>query len=91
MEPKAYNDRTCVVVVRLDNASVGLVVDTVNEVADIPEDQVSPPPRVSGAKSSRYLQGMGKIGDEVKILLDVNKLLYDEELEQLKGGGFYEG
>lgn len=87
MEARDYDDRTCVIVVRINDSAIGLVVDTVNEVADIPEDAVSPPPMVSKGEGSRYLQGMGKIGDEVKILLDVNRLLHDEELSSITQTG----
>jgi purine-binding chemotaxis protein CheW len=83
MEPREYDDRTCVIVVRINESAIGMVVDTVNEVADIPEEAVSPPPMVSKGEGSRYLQGMGKIGGEVKILLDVNRLLHDEDLTRI--------
>jgi purine-binding chemotaxis protein CheW len=83
MEPRDYDDRTCVIVVRINETSIGLVVDTVNEVADIPEKNVSPPPQVSKGSGSRFIKGMGKIGDDVKILLNVDKLLYEEELEKI--------
>ena len=80
-----YDERTCIVVVDINGTSVGLVVDQVNEVADIPEKDVEPPPRSAKGASSRYLKGMGKVEEEVRILLNVDKLLYDEELEQLAG------
>lgn len=83
MEPRDYDERTCVVVVKLEETSVGLVVDTVQEVREIPEENVSPPPKVATSSGGRYILGMGKVGDEVKILLDVNKLLFEEELQQL--------
>jgi len=79
---REYDERTCIIVAEIDGTSVGLVVDTVNEVADIPEDQVEPPPK-SKHKGGSYIQGIGKIGKEVKILLDINKILYEEELETL--------
>ncbi len=79
---REYDERTCIIVVEIDGTSVGLVVDTVNEVADIPEDQVEPPPK-SKHKGGSYIQGIGKIGKEVKILLDINKILYEEELETI--------
>ncbi len=84
LQPRAYDDRTCVIVVNINNTSIGLLVDTVNEVLDIPPAQISPPPAIHSGSGGRYIQGMGKVGDTVKILLDVNKLLYDQELEQLK-------
>jgi purine-binding chemotaxis protein CheW len=78
-----YDDRTCIIVVNMDDTAVGLIVDKVNEVVDIADNQIEPPPR-SGRASSRYIQGLGKIAEEVKILLDVNSLLYDEELEHIR-------
>jgi len=81
-----YNDRTCVIVVQLDDTSIGLIVDTVDEVVDIPEDQISPPPTISQGASGQYLKGMGKQENSVVILLDVHKLLYEEKKEQLFEG-----
>lgn len=80
-----YDERTCIIVVDIDSTAVGLVVDQVNEVADIPEKDVEPPPRSSKGASSRYLKGMGKVENEVRILLSVDKLLQDEELGDLAG------
>lgn len=82
LKPRDYDERTCIIVVEIDGTSVGLVVDRVNEVADIPEDQVEPPPK-SKRKGGGYIQGIGKIGKEVKILLDINKILYEDELETI--------
>ena len=84
LEERAYDERTCIVVVDINNTPIGLVVDEVSEVADIPENQVEPPPNSGQGKSSRYLKGMGKIGDEIKILLNIEKLIMEEELELLK-------
>jgi purine-binding chemotaxis protein CheW len=83
MEARDYDDRTCIVVVNIRDTAIGLVVDKVSDVIDIPETNIDPPPRVSRKPSSRFINGMGKIDDEVKILLDVQKLLYDDELEQV--------
>jgi len=83
LESRAYDDRTCVVVVNISDMSVGLIVDTVNEVVSIPPEQISPPPKVATGTTGRYVQGMGKVGDSVKILLNVQKLLRDEELQVL--------
>jgi purine-binding chemotaxis protein CheW len=81
---REYDDRTCIVVVDIDGRAMGLVVDRMQEVSDIPENQIEPPPRASSERG-RYVQGMGKFGDEVKILLDVNKLLAEDELDALAG------
>ncbi len=84
MGAREYDERTCIIVVNINNSSIGLVVDKVQEVVDIPEEQVELPPEKSRGKRSRFVQGMGKIGDTVKIILNIEQLLYEEELEQLK-------
>ncbi len=80
LEDREYDDRTCIIVVNVDGTEVGLVVDEVSEVADIPESSVEPPPKTSKNSESSYIQGMGKINNDVKILLDVHKLLYSGEM-----------
>jgi len=76
LEDRDYDDRTCIVVVSIDNTAVGLVVDKVREVSDIPPSQIEPPPSVSEGNRQQYIKGLGKVEEEVKILLDTEKLLY---------------
>ena len=82
-EEKDYNDRTCIIIVNIENMSVGLIVDTVSEVMDIPEGNIEPPPKVNSKAGSRYIKGLGKVGEEVKILLDTHTLLFGDEIEQI--------
>lgn len=82
LPPRAYDERTCIIVVHVRDLAVGLVVDKVNEVADIPDNQIEPPPRTS-SPSGRYIQGIGKIGNEVKIILDAGRLLYEGNGESM--------
>jgi len=84
LEARDYDDRTCIIVVKINDLSVGLIVDTVNEVIDIPESQMDPPPKTHAGVGSSYIKGMGKVDNDVKILLDIEKILYDEELEQVR-------
>jgi purine-binding chemotaxis protein CheW len=81
IEERAYDDRTCIVVAEIDRVLIGLIVDTVEEVMEIPESNIEPPPRfktVSGR--DRYISGMGKVGEQVKILIDVEKIVRDEDV-----------
>ena len=55
-------------------------MDTVSEVLDISRENVEPPPSMGGSVDTSFILGMGKIGDEVKILLDINKVLSAAEL-----------
>lgn len=78
-----YGDRTCIIVVNLNGTVTGLIVDEVAEVLDIPEDKVDPPPKTSKGAGGRYISGLGKINNTVNIILDLDKLLNDDELESL--------
>jgi len=77
LEERPYDDRTCIIVINVNNQSVGLIVDRVSEVLDIPKSEVEPPPKVAGGESNRFIQGMGKVDERVKILLNANQLLFD--------------
>lgn len=70
-----YDERTCIVVVNVDDQSTGLIVDRVCEVADIPAEHVEPAPGSSKMSADSYIMGLGKTGERVKILLDARRLL----------------
>lgn len=82
---REYDDRTCIVVVDVKGTTLGLIVDTVEEVVEIFQDNIEPPPRFKKSNESHrnYISGLGKAEDEVKILLDVEKILFNEELEMI--------
>ena len=77
-QPLAYNDRTCVIVVDFQSASIGLIVDSVSEVLSIGEQDIVPPAQVNGA-GSRYISGIGKVGSEVRLIINCDMLLNEEE------------
>jgi purine-binding chemotaxis protein CheW len=79
LEEREYDDRTCIVVINVDEEAVGLIVDRVSEVLDIPAGEIEPPPQLHGGRRGRLLLGMGKVENGVKILLDAQKLLFEEE------------
>ena len=83
-----YDDRTCIIVLNVKSMLVGLIVEKIAEVVDIAEDNILPPPtlgRVEKAQS-KYVYGIGKVGDSVKLLLDPDRLLNDEDLSSLDQG-----
>lgn len=80
LEETKYDDRTCIIIINLNEVSVGLIVDTVTEVLRIPKENISKPPKFKGAEN-RFVSGIGRVDEEVKILLDVEKILYEDELE----------
>jgi len=80
-EPKDYNDRTCVIVVDIRDMSIGLIVDAVSEVATIPEQDIIAPPKIS--KGNGCIKNIAKVGDDVKLLLDCERLLTADDIEDL--------
>lgn len=87
MESRSYDDRTCVIVVRVQETVIGFIVDTVSEVRDIPSENVAPPPKLADSTQRGCILGLGKVGQEVKILLDVTQLLFQDQLEILESIG----
>lgn len=85
-EPKEYDDRTCIIVVDIEGVSIGLIIDRVIEVANIDEKDISDPPKINSNKTNanRYIKGIGKIQNGVRLLIDSNKLLEEDEIEELK-------
>lgn len=81
-EPFEYNDRTCVIVIEVKGVEVGLIIENIAEVVSIDAENILPPPAVGhGSAQSKFVHGIGKIGDEVKLLLDPVKLLSDDALD----------
>lgn len=78
MSEVEYTERTCIIVVNFSGVDVGLIVESVSEVIDIPEDKIQPPPSVSKTKASKYIKGFGKVDKDVFILLDLDRLLFED-------------
>lgn len=82
-EIKEYNDRTCVIVIDIMDLSIGLIVDSVAEVINIPEKDIEAPPKMNKGYNNRFIKNIGKVGSDVKLLLDCEKLLNDDEISNL--------
>lgn len=77
-----YDDRTCIIVINVKSMLVGLIVEKIAEVVEIKEENILPPPTIGRVEKAhnKYVYGIGKVGDSVKLLLDPDKLLNDEDL-----------
>lgn len=84
-EKREYDDRTCIIVVDIKNSAIGLIVDRVSEVLPIPEQDVVPLPELDKKVKQKYINGIGKVGNKVNLLLDCEKLLKEDELDELCG------
>ncbi len=68
-----------IVVVDIHKKVVGFIVDAVSEVLRLPADTVEPPPPILAGIDSEYISGVGKLEDRLLILLDLDKILSQEE------------
>lgn len=85
-EPFEYNDRTCIMVISVQSTVVGLIIEKIAEVVEIQEQNILPPPSIgkSDKAQNKYVYGIGKVGDSVKLLLDPEKLINDEDMSVLE-------
>lgn len=83
--PADYSDRTCIIVIEICEISVGLIVDTVADVVSIADDCIVPSPDRKIGFTNKYIKGVGKVHDEVKLLIDCDKLFSSEVVEALSG------
>lgn len=88
LEGREDTDRTCIIVVRLrlgpgagDEVTLGTIVDEVSEVVDVRESQIEPAPDFGPSVDTAFLQGVGKVGSKVVMLLDADRILPRGELE----------
>ncbi|MDE7222521.1 MAG: chemotaxis protein CheW [Acetatifactor sp.] len=85
-EPFEYNDRTCIMIINVQTTVVGLIIEKIAEVVEIRDENILPPPNIgkSDKVQNKYVHGIGKVGDAVKLLLDPEKLINDEEMSVLE-------
>ncbi|MBS4995871.1 MAG: chemotaxis protein CheW [Roseburia sp.] len=81
-EASPYNDRTCVIVIEVSGIEVGLIINSIAQVVSIEEQDILPPPNMAHgtAPQNKFVRGIGKMEDGVKLLLDPVKLLSDDAL-----------
>lgn len=86
--------RSCIVLVQVDFHEdaqlLGMLVDAVDEILEIPEANIMPPPDFGADIRTDFIQAMGRVGDEFIILLNINRVLSVKELSQLKQVAEYE-
>ena len=79
------SDRSCIIVVQIKTAEsagalTGLLVDAVDEVINLAEKDIAPPPDFGRRLDARHVLGIAKVGPAVKILLDLERIVADEDL-----------
>ncbi len=78
------DDSTRIVIIEADKHVVGILVDSVAEVVDLQTSEIDAAPNVGNDDSSKYIQGVSSKDKELLILVDVNKLLTDDEWDEVE-------
>ena len=78
MEKAEQTAETCVVVINLNEVLIGIMIDKVKEVLDIKQENIEPAPNFGSSVHTDFVLGMGKVGDSVKILLNIGKVLGED-------------
>ncbi|EKN63905.1 chemotaxis signal transduction protein [Schinkia azotoformans MEV2011] len=84
IEEVAYTESTRIIIVGVADMEVGLIVDAANDVIDIPEGAIEPPPEVVGTVEVEYLNGVAKLDKRLLILLNLEKVLISDGIKELK-------
>ena len=74
-EPKEYDEETCIVVIEFNKYTLGLIVDGVKAAQTIEAENVSPPPNAKLNSYNQFIRNIGKVGNSVKLLLDLERFL----------------
>ncbi len=88
MEERSYDERTQIIVMEIQSENGtktnGIVVDTVQEVMDIPLENIETPPQYGANVDQEFLKGMGKVKEQVIMMLDVDRIFTTGEKEILE-------
>jgi purine-binding chemotaxis protein CheW len=86
-KPTELGRRTCIVIIEVVSADetqvVGVMVDAVNEVLEIPHDRIEPPPAFGAKIRTDFIRGMGKVDSKFVIILNVSNVLSIDDLALL--------
>ena len=84
LNSKETDEHSRIIVVEVGGSVVGMVVDSVSEILSIPESSIEPAPDIIASKiNADYLKGVGKLENRLLILLDLEKILSEEQVNQI--------
>ena len=79
-----FTEQTRIIIVSIEEITIGLIVDSANDVIDIDKDLIEPAPEAIGSRVVDYISGVIKLDKRLFILLDLEKVLNKNELNDLK-------
>lgn len=82
---KENDDLTRIIVIEASSHTIGILVDSVAEVVDVNRSEIETAPNVGNEETSKYIDGVVSRGDQLLILVDLNKLLSESEWGEISG------
>ena len=79
----AQDDASRIVIIEAEDQVIGILVDSVAEVVELRESEISPAPHTSNEEGSRYIQGVVSREDDLLIVIDLNRLLSEREWSEM--------
>ena len=83
LEPAEVTDNSRIVIIEAEKQVIGILVDSVAEVVYLKSSEIDTAPNVGTEESARFIQGVSNRDGQLLILVDLNKLLSDEEWEEI--------
>jgi purine-binding chemotaxis protein CheW len=83
LEQREETNETRIIVAMLGEQKVGMVVDAVSQVQHVSDESIEPPPPMSTTSDSAFIKGIAKIDGQLIILLDLDRVLSDNERESI--------
>ncbi len=80
---REYDDKTCIIVVNIEDMQVGLIVDSVAEVLSVGADKRAAPPEISNMVSNRYLSSISKVDDKVVLHINLDAFFEQDLIKQI--------
>lgn len=75
---RAYDEKTCIIVVVIEDMQVGLIVDRVSEVATVDQAELANPPELGTTSNEKYLQSIATVGEKVVLNIDCYKFFHSD-------------
>lgn len=83
MEKRDYDGFTVIIIVEVKERLIGMIVDTVSDVATIPVEKIQDTPHFSVKIETDFIRGIGQLESSLVIILDVDRILNHEEMKKI--------
>lgn len=80
-EPRKYDARTCIIILDVNQVTVGIIVDRIFEVITTSEDEIAAAPKINSKIQNRFIRGMVRLDQKIYILLECQELIKHDKCD----------